>query len=149
MKRPLKVIAMWQESDLLHWEDEIEIVTGVGGLNVYETLKNIDRDRKIINIGYAGSNVIPIGEKVKIGKVERYHPNVSYAENKFLLNGDVPCYTSCDFVTQTEIKEPCVFDMELAFILAMGFTNVEAYKVVSDCLNVNQFEKVLERMPRR
>ena len=53
------------------------------------------------------------------------------------------CYTSTDFVTKTNIKESCVFDMELAFICAM-FDKVKAIKVISDNLDLHTYEKCIE-----
>jgi hypothetical protein len=97
--------------------------------------------QKILNFGYVGSNNIPIGTEVKIGKCKLYHPNVEYKEPEFELNGDVPCYTSNDFVLETKIKEPVVFDMELAYILALGFEDVESIKIVSDNLSLKEYEK--------
>lgn len=117
------------------------IITGVGGLNVIETLSPFNRKEKIINFGYVGSNNIPIGTKVKIGECMLYHPNIEYKEPTYKLDGDIKCYTSNDFVLETNIKEPVVFDMELAYILALGFKNVESIKVVSDNLNIEEYNK--------
>lgn len=117
------------------------IKTGIGGLNVIKALKNINRNQEIINFGYAGSNIIPIGTEVSIGKCSLYHPNVEYDEETFELEGDIPCYTSNDFVLQTKIKDPCVFDMELAYILALGFKDVKAIKIVSDNLSMKEYEE--------
>lgn len=122
----------------------VYIKTGVGASNVINALKNIDRSEHIHNIGYAGSNSIPIGTKVRVGKVSTYHPNTSYDEPIYTLDGDVKCYTSNDFVLQTEIEEPCVFDMELAYICAMGFRKVTAEKIVSDNMDLKQFEESIE-----
>lgn len=141
----LIAIAMPEEAELVKVDGDV-IVTGVGALNVMKALRNVDRRTKIVNIGYAGSKGFEIGDVVKVGEVKLYHPEVEYEEETFKLDGDVACYTSCDFVTKTDIKTPCVFDMELAFILAMGFKNVVAYKVVSDCLDINQFEKTLAKV---
>ena len=47
-----------------------------------------------------------------------------------------------DFVLETKIKKPVVFDMELAYILALGFKNVESIKIVSDNLSLKQYEKI-------
>ena len=138
------VVAMQEERKLAKSNDAI-LVTGVGGINIIKSLQNISRDTPIHNVGYAGSNSIPKGTRVRIGRVQLYHPNVEYAEPWFGLDGDVPCYTSSDFVLSTEIKEPCVFDMELAYILALGFTNVTAEKIISDNLNEEEFEKCLRR----
>ena len=143
------VIAMQEERDLIRMAapdaaDEPVLVTGVGAINVYRALKDVPRDTPILNLGYAGSNSIPVGTRVRVGRVGLYHPHVHYDEPTFELDGDTPCLTSCTFVTKTDVKEPCVFDMELAFILAMGFTNVTAIKTVSDNLSVEEFERCLE-----
>lgn len=121
------------------------IITGVGGTNVIKALKHLPEDTEIVNIGYAGSNVLPIGTVVDVGYSRLYHENVEYTEDIRCLNADgvnYDCYTSTDFVVKTKIKEPCVFDMELAFICAM-FKNVRAIKVVSDNLSVHQYEKTV------
>lgn len=116
--------------------------TGVGGTNVVAALRNENKSQEIINFGYAGSNIIPIGTEVKIKSCKLYHPNVEYKETTFeLKDGEVPCYTSNDFVLKTEIKEPCVFDMELAYIMALGFKNVKSIKIVSDNLSLKEYEE--------
>ena len=53
------------------------------------------------------------------------------------------CYTSTDFVVKTGIKEPCVFDMELAYICSM-FDKVKSIKVVSDNLDLHTYEECIE-----
>lgn len=120
------------------------IQTGVGGINVYQTLKHVPRWRKITNFGYAGSNNIPVGTEVSIGFCEVYHPNVNYMEPAWIIDdkeSNIWCRTSSDFVTETNIKEPCVFDMELAYICAMGFKRVESIKIVSDNLSLKDYEE--------
>ncbi len=136
------VIAMEEERKKFGPEEEV-LVTGVGAINILRALQDLPRDTPIHNIGYAGSSKIPIGTRVRVGRVELYHPHYAYEEPVFQLDGDVPCYTSCDFVVETEIKEPCVFDMELAFILAMGFTNVTAEKIISDSLSKEEFQQTI------
>lgn len=138
------VIAMPSEIDLID-KNKDYIITGVGALNVIKSLINVDRSTHITNVGYAGSNNIPVGTKVNVGKVKLYHPNVNYEEQDFQLCGNIPCYTSNDFVLSTEIKEPCVFDMELAYILALGFKDVTSIKIVSDNLSLKEFEKCLKK----
>lgn len=120
------------------------IKTGVGGINVLKKLKNADKSLKIINFGYAGSNNIPVGTEVRVGKCKLYHPNVEYKEPTFKLKGNTMCYTSNDFVLQTDIKKSCVFDMELAYILALGFKKVESIKIVSDNLSLKQYEEEIK-----
>lgn len=121
------------------------VKTGVGGINTLTTLKRADKRHRIVNFGYVGSNVIPIGTEVRIGKCKLYHPNVEYEEPTYKLGGDVTCYTSNDFVLHTDIKEPVVFDMELAYILALGFKNVESIKIVSDNLSLKEYEKEIHK----
>lgn len=117
------------------------IKTGVGGLNILEALKHYPKWLKITNFGYAGSNYFDIGTEVHIGSCKLYHPNVEYQEPTYILDGNVKCYTSNDFVIETDIKEPVVFDMELAYICALGFKRVESIKIVSDNLSLKQYEE--------
>lgn len=119
------------------------IKTGVGGLNVIKTLKDYPKWVKIINFGYVGSNSLPIGTEIKVGECRLYHPNVIYNEPEYTLDKEsiIKCFTSNDFVLDTKIEKPCVFDMELAYICALGFKNVEAIKIVSDNLSLKQYDK--------
>lgn len=118
------------------------IKTGVGGLNVIHRLRHIPKWVKIINFGYAGSNNITKGREVSIGFCMSYHPNVDYLEPAYVINdknSTLWCYTSNDFVLDTDIKETCVFDMELAYICALGFKNVKSIKIISDNLSLNEY----------
>jgi len=146
-KNKMIVVVATKEEERLareRFNGNLIIRTGVGGLNVIRTLKHIPKWQKILNFGYAGSNNIPVGTEVKVGKCKLYHPNVKYRERAFYLNGDVTCFTSTDFVTKTEIKKPCLYDMELAFICAMGFKEVESIKIVSDNLSLEQYEEEIK-----
>lgn len=122
------------------FKGHIIIKTGVGGINIIRKLKKFPKWLKITNFGYAGSNVIPVGTEIKVGKCKLYHPNVEYKEPTYDLKGNTICYTSNDFVLKTDIEEPCVFDMELAYIIALGFKRVESIKIVSDNLSIKQYE---------
>lgn len=136
------VVAMPDELALLKGhENETIICTGIGPLNVIEALRSVPKDTPIHNVGYAGSNSIPVGTRCRIGKVRSWHPAASYIDSSYQLSGDTPCFTSSDFVTSSDVSEPCVFDMELAYILALGFTNVVAEKVVSDNLSEKEYER--------
>ena len=114
-------------------------------------MKDIPRDTEILNIGYAGSNKLDIGTIVQVNRVNTFHPSVDFYEcstniltrgdYKYCTSGDYKCYTSTDFVTHCDMEEPCVFDMELAFICALGFKRVSSIKVVSDNLSLKQYEK--------
>ena len=141
------VLAMREELKLVP-EDlagEPMLITGPGAVNVIRALKDVPRAERIYNFGYVGSNVLPVGARCRIGKVAMYHPAAGINDRTFMLDGDVPCYTAGDFVTHTEITEPCVFDMELAVILALGFHNVTSLKIVSDNLSTKEFEECLKK----
>lgn len=120
------------------------IKTGVGPVNVMKALKHIPKHTKIINFGYAGSNKLPIGSEVSISTVSIYHENCEYESPIFQLNDiGYPCQTNNDFVLETDIINPVVFDMELAYICAMGFTRVRSIKIISDNLDYNKYEEVV------
>lgn len=144
----LIVVATDEEYELAlkRFDDNMIIKTGVGAINVIQKLKDIPKDIPIINFGYAGSNNIPIGTEIKIGQSKLYHPNVKYEEISYKLcdNESTTCYTSNDFVLQTDIKDPVVFDMELAYILALGFTDVTSIKIVSDNLSLKEYEEEIK-----
>lgn len=135
------VIATAAESLLIREEHKHlpVIVTGVGAINVIKALSHLSKDTEIINYGYVGSINLPIGKTYEIGQVDLFHPNVTYKEHQPKLEGDTKCYTSCDFVLQSDIQD-CVYDMELAYIVAMGFKKVTSYKTVSDNLDYGQYE---------
>jgi len=119
------------------------IKTGVGGINVIRKLKRLPKWLKIINFGYVGSNVLPIGTEIRVGESRLYHPNVIYNEPEYTLDKEstIKCFTSNDFVLETKIEKPCVFDMELAYICALGFKRVESIKIVSDNLSLKEYEE--------
>lgn len=139
------VIATFDELALVNDSREPLLITGVGALNVINALRDIPRSTPIHNVGYAGSNKIPIGVRCRIGKVSAYHPAAEYEDRQYILDGSIPCYTAGDFVTSTDIDDACVFDMELAYILALGFYNVTAEKIVSDNLSKKEYEECLKR----
>ena len=126
------VVAADNEYEQIKPLTNIKIIkTGIGNTNVIETLKDLPKTTKIINIGYVGSNLIPKGQVVKVKNCRTFHPVAGeFKEKTYCLNGNVDCYTSGDFVLETTITEPVVFDMELATICALGFTNLTSYKVV-------------------
>ena len=144
------VIASENERKLvseLGYEKFPVIVTGIGGINVIRALKDIPKNEQIVNIGFCGSNHLPIGKKVLVGQSVLLHELFQY-EEEMCRTIDFPkskviCYTSTDFVTQTKIEKPCVFDMELAYICAM-FDNVKAIKVVSDNLDLHTYEQCID-----
>jgi len=122
------------------------IFTGVGAINIIRSLQHLDREAELINIGYAGSANFDLGTWVEVTGVRLNHPNVTYPEPELHLpitNHQLPitksvCYTSTDFVLASDYKD-CVFDMELAFIAALGFNNLHSFKYVSDNLSLHAY----------
>lgn len=123
------------------------MITGEGQGNIIQALKDIDKSTIIINIGYCGSNILPIGTEVRVRKCICYHPNydntIKYSDEEYMCDplGDYDCYTAGDFVTETKIKEPCIFDMELYTICALGFRSI-GIKIVSDNLDLHSYREM-------
>ena len=128
-------------------------ITGVGALNLLKNLRDLPLSTPLINIGYVGSANYEIGSLVEIGEVRLCHPHVSYPEPTYrcmpgladeygiaVAHTDVPIFTNVDFVLESKERD-CVFDMELAFILGMGFTNVRSIKIVSDNLSLHEYHQ--------
>lgn len=125
------------------------IVTGVGGTNIIRALKDLPRDVCIMNVGYAGSNTYPVGTVTWPQQCRLWHPKVSFQEETFRLNSTsgVICLTAGDFVTEADDSMPpfSIIDMELAYILAFGFSEVRAVKYISDNLNYKEYEKTCKQ----
>lgn len=132
----------------LELSDAELLFTGVGAINIIRTLQNIHRDAEIYNIGYAGSANFDIGTLVEVTEVRLNHPNVTYPEPELKnLSPVLPpqkgvkraiCYTNTDFVLASDYKD-CIFDMELAFIAALGFQKLHSLKFVSDNLSLHAY----------
>ena len=137
----------------LDLSDATLVYTGVGAINIIRSLQNLDREAELINIGYAGSANFDLGTWVEVTEVRLNHPNVTYPEPvlplQTLRDTGIPgyrdtaaiqaiCYSKCDFVLASDYKD-CVFDMELAFIAALGFKNLHSLKYVSDNLSLHAY----------
>ena len=139
------------------------IVTGVGAINIIRSLRDLPREAELINIGFAGSANFDIGTLVEVTEVRLNHPNVTYPEPVLKLSplqellstlsasglstlsdsglstlSEAVCYSNCDFVLASDYKD-CVFDMELAFIAALGFKSLASLKIVSDNLSLHAY----------
>ena len=127
-----------------------EIVkTGVGAGNVIRCCSKLLQrpgieKEKILNVGFCGSNSLTIGSVIKVSKTWRLMDNVVEFEdwrNGYELNPEgYPCYTSNSFVLQTDIVEPCAFDMELNYMAAFEMPLVGSIKIVSDNLCLDKYE---------
>jgi len=125
------------------------IVTGVGAINIARALRDVPRDSYLLNIGYAGSSNFEIGTLVEVTESRLNHPNVTYPEPELPIlpvacehraDRQAVCYSNTDFVLQSDYCD-CVFDMELAFIAALGF-RVSALKLVSDNLSLHAYHEL-------
>lgn len=121
-------------------------VTGVGAINIINSLKDVDRDTHILNIGYCGSANFEVGSLATVTEARLNHPKVTYPEPELHLEpyGDfrqTVCYSNTDFVFESEYKD-CIFDMELAYIAALGFEHLSAVKLVSDNLSLHDYHKL-------
>ena len=134
----------------LDLSDAEVLVTGVGAINIIKSLQGLDRDAELYNIGYAGSANFDLGTWVEVTEVRLNHPNVTYPEPKLTIHNSqctmnncrqAVCYTNCDFVLASDYKD-CVFDMELAFIAALGFKNLHSFKYVSDNLSLHAYHEL-------
>lgn len=136
-----------QEKCGLDLRDAQVLYTGVGAINVIRSLQHLDRDAEVYNIGYAGSANFDIGSWIEVTEVRLNHPNVTYEEPKLALalcsQSSVKravCYSNCDFVLASDYKD-CVFDMELAYIAALGFKHLHSFKYVSDNLSLHAYHE--------
>lgn len=134
----------------LNLTDATLIYTGVGAINIIRSLQNLDREAELINIGYAGSANFDLGTWVEVSEVRLNHPNVTYPEPELKISAlpspvsncrKAVCYSNCDFVLASDYKD-CVFDMELAFIAALGFKNLHSFKYVSDNLSLHAYHEL-------
>ena len=134
----------------LDLSDAEVLITGVGAINIIKSLQDLDREAELYNIGYAGSANFDLGTWVEVTEVRLNHPNGTYPEPKLTIHNEqgtmhncrqAVCYTNCDFVLASDYKD-CVFDMELAFIAALGFKNLHSFKYVSDNLSLHTYHEL-------
>lgn len=130
------------------------IKTGIGAGNVIRTCCNIPDRESVVNIGYCGSNVVPVGTVSLVSRTYRLTDGAVEFEdwrNGHILAPDgigLPCYTSNSFVTSTDIESPVLFDMELNYIAAFPFHLAGAIKIVSDNLSVEWYERIIGNTER-
>lgn len=135
------------------------VITDVGRNNVTKKLLEISKiynmeESIIINIGLVGSNNLNIGSIIEVKNSLGYHfdltpfgdklyhtTNSPYKLNTINELKEIDCYTSDGFVQQTNIKETCVFDMELNTITLFPHKNIHSIKIVSDTLNANSYNE--------
>lgn len=158
IKETFRMINNIYEGKINHTQIDI-VVTGIGkqktaiGLTEYLS-KSENMPDLAINIGYAGANNTKIGTWVCISKSYNLEWNIPGEERYSMKNlGNqelmklekleyLPCYSGETFVTKTDIKENCIFDMELHSVaLISDIYNVPliSLKKVSDNLNIDTY----------
>lgn len=142
------------------------IITGVGkqqtAISLVKYLENNKENKPdiIINMGYVGSTNSKIGQWVNVNKSYNYEWNIPGEERYTIIGYDrekistldnenikiLPCYSAECFVTNTDIKEDVVFDMELHSIYMICCKyDIEliSLKKVSDNLSLeNYYENI-------
>lgn len=135
------------------------LITGVGkqrtAISIMEYLGQNDKPDLIINVGYAGSTDLKIGEWANITKAYNYEWDIP-GEEKYSMsdvgNQDlkiidtdiekVECYSSESFVTSTNLEGHIAFDMELhsiAIICDMYNIDLISLKKISDNLSLEKY----------
>jgi nucleoside phosphorylase len=112
----------------------------------------------ILNFGYAGSNTVGIGTIVSPNAVfnndfdltcmgyERYEiPGTQDLNlNKVLNYVNYPCYSANHFVTESDEKNPVIYDMELhgiAMVCIKNNISIYSIKIITDCLDHNVYNE--------
>lgn len=121
------------------------ILMGVGAGNVIKTCSALEPGTRVFNIGYAGSNLLPIGTVATVAQSYRLvngsYNFVDHANPLAFPGGELPCYTNNDFVTESSLQHPALFDMELNYIAAFSprIELLGSIKIVSDNLSIDVF----------
>lgn len=149
MSLPLVVVANSVEkkkASRLFKNHQIKVV-GEGFYQVLTNLKSISKKQPIINFGFVGSDGFKIGEIVEVGSSKLYNTNYPIKYKTFKLsNSGVVCYTGNNFVLKNDTKDKkCIFDMELYYMLALGYNVVKSIKVISDNLDHKQYRQYQSR----
>lgn len=148
-----------KQKESFYQKDNISlIITDVGRNNVTKSLLELKKtynmeDSVIINVGLVGSNNLNIGNIIEVKNSYGYHFDLTPFGDKLYHTTNSPyeltttelkqidCYTSDGFVQQTNIKETCVFDMELNTITLFPHKKIHAIKIVSDTLNASKYNE--------
>lgn len=174
MKNILFVCAMKKEAELiakklklekveegLYKEENISLlITGIGkqktAISLTEYLCKKVKPELIINIGYAGSTDIRVGDWVTISRSYNYEWEIPGEEKYSMLDfgnqtlnsinsnklKNVECYSAESFVTKTHLDGSIAFDMELhsiAILCDMYKIPLISLKKISDNLSLNDY----------
>ena len=144
-------VATEEEKDALI-PDELRRNTFVLGIGIIDTLRSLNlllegrvigRRTKVINVGFAGTKELNVGDIVYIDQAYGYMGKnlgiptglISLRRVPFLKSAE--CATCTEFLEESNVVGNIVFDMEL--IAYANISKLYSIKVVSDKLNMNQY----------
>ena len=116
-------------NEIYRKENTSLLITGIGkqrtAISLTKYLCENGKPDKIINIGYAGSTILEIGKWYCVSYSMNYEWEIPGEEKYDMLDygfkkldkvdklEEKPCYSAECFVTDTDLEEECLFDMEL------------------------------------
>lgn len=153
-----------EENGIFKNENISLIITGIGkqrtAINLTKFLENNLKPDLIINVGYVGSTNCKIGSWINVNNSYNYEWQI-LDEEKYELEGlnkriledldyvkNLPCYSAESFVTETNIKNEVLFDMELhsVYVICQLYgIKLVSLKKVSDNLCLDEYYKNIER----
>ena len=113
--------------------------------NVIQTPRlELRPEDKVINVGYAGSNLYPVGEVRTVKACKRLTPSITIPELELKLNPikeltAVGCYTADNFEEGLDFEIPLV-DMELYYLTSV-YPNIQSIKIISDNLDLEEYRR--------
>ena len=169
----LKLAKWFPKSTAKRYHDHVGLMCGKLKEEVHKILLCLDFDEEvlpialkekpdlIINIGFAGSTLSKIGTWVCINKSYNFDWKIEGEEKysmKDLGNQDLimvnsipnlPCYSAESFVTNSDIEENVIFDMELHsvnIIADMYKIPLMSLKKVTDNLSLEDYYENIENI---
>ena len=116
-------------NEIYRKENTSLLITGIGkqrtAISLTKYICENGKPDKIINIGYAGSTILVIGKWYCVSYSMNYEWEIPGEEKYDMLDygfkkldkvdklEEKPCYSAECFVTDTDLEEECLFDMEL------------------------------------
>lgn len=116
-------------NEIYRKENTSLLITGIGkqrtAISLTKYICENGKPDKIINIGYAGSTILEIGKWYCVSYSMNYEWEIPGEEKYDMLDygfkkldkvdklEEKPCYSAECFVTDTDLEEECLFDMEL------------------------------------
>lgn len=139
------ICAEIEEAQHIRCSNSKILITGAGLANVIQTPRLCIRpEDKVINVGYAGSNLYPVGEVRTVNACKRLTPSHTIDELELSLKPlrdltSAGCYTADNFIEDLNMDIPLV-DMELYYLTSV-YPNIQSIKIISDNLNFKEYRR--------